>query len=407
VTGFGGLALPLAALIILGDYAVGERPPMLIRFAGQTLLERCIRQLNRAGANHIVLLVSAVPADVVGVVDKMAREGVSIDLARDAADAADRIHPDETLLIVDGPMILAQSWYDRLRDADRDTVITVARSALPSGAEDRFERIDGADHWLGLARIDGALLRIISAELGDWALGPTLLRKALQSGVARLAYDGTQEALASVRPLSITDVMVAHDVPRSDGPKVDGWFTTFVQRMGMSRLARFIAWQNISFSVVEYAAMLLFSLVIVLALYAYSGLAALFYVAGAYTRQLAHHSAVLAIGGPSIGRALRWGAVASFLAIPASMAWFYDGGFGAFGHYVLALWMISAWLLLRQARAHRGVTSPWHSDAAGLAFILAIGSFTGFPLIGMGVVIVLLIVEHALHQNMQSRFPAE
>jgi hypothetical protein len=163
----------------------------------------------------------------------------------------------------------------------------------------------------------------------------------------------------------------------------------------MPRLARLLAWRNISYSVVEYLSILLFLIAFTLALYGNPAFAALTYLIATSAWHLARHCAALAVGGRSIAQALGWAAVGTFLAIPVSMAWFDKGEFGSLAPFILAGWLISAWLLTCQARKDNMATPQGHYDAAGYALILAIGGFLGFALWAMGAVIAILVVEQA------------
>ncbi len=386
--------MPLAALIIVGDYGVGERPPLLMRIAGQTLLERMIRQLAAAGANHIVLLVTAVPADIVSVIDQLSREGLSIDLARGAADAADRIHPDETLLFIDGPLVLAQGWFERVRDQPGDTLVTV-----PKAAGERFERIDAQDHWLGLGRIEGGTLRAISAELGDWALGPTLLRKAIQQGATRLPFDGDATRLIAVRPETLEELAVAQSVLVE--PHVQqtpgGWFAKAFDRAGGARIAQLLAKRNIAFQTLEFAGLALFLLSLLACFFGMTGWAVVALLFGAMTWQTAQIIRTIAIGGKSLARGIAYASDAALLALPVMSA--LQFGFVITIPALLAAWVLVQWLLMRQLRGIWPQALGWTNDNAGLALIFGLGWGINMLAAAMGVIIMLLIIEHALRQH--------
>ncbi len=394
--------MPLAALIIVGDYGVGERPPLLMRLAGQTLLERMIRQLAAAGANHIVLLVSAVPADIVSVIDQLSREGLSIDLARGAGDAADRIHPDETLLFVDGPLVIAQSWFERVRDQAGETLVTV-----PKAAGDRFERIDAQEHWLGFGRVEGATLRAISAELGDWALGPTLLRKAIQQGAARLPFDGDLARMNSVRPetleeLAIVQSALAEPIAQRS-PK--GWFAKAFLRAGGVKLAQFLANRNIAFQTLEFAAIALFFTSLIATLFWNTGWAVILSILAAAATQVAKFIRAIAIGGKSLERGIAILSDTALVALPVMLGVRSIGtaGYSLTIPALLAAWLVVAWLLVRQSRGEQSLVLGWANDNAGLALIFGIG--WSIDLLGpaMGLMIALLIIEHALRQHFAAR----
>lgn len=397
--------MPLAALIIVGDYGVGERPPMLLRIAGQTLLERLIRQLAATGANHIVLLVSAVPADVVSVIDQLSRDGLSIDLARNASDAADRFHPDESLLVIDGPLVVGQHWFDLLRDQAGNTLVTV-----PKAAGDRFERIDAKDHWLGLSRIDGATLRAISSELGDWALGPTLLRKALQLGAARIPYDGGTDSLHAVRPETLSDLSIVQSAAaqQDDEAPSGGWFARTFDRCGGKHVARIIANKNIEFHMVEYTALGLFLAALLANFFNQPGWSVVSFLFGAIAGHVAKFIRRVAIGGNSIDRYVSISSEIAFLALPlmAAVRSTVDQQAAISGVPVvvlLAMWISAQWLLVKQSRAHWPRALLWSNDSAGLALIFGMGWMMNMLWPAMGLIIVLLLCEHGLRQHFAAR----
>jgi hypothetical protein len=397
--------LPLAALIIVGDYGVGERPPMLLRIAGQTLLERLIRQLAATGANHIVLLVSAVPADVVSVIDQLSGDGLSIDLARNASDAADRFHPDESLLVIDGPLVIGQHWFDFLRDQAGNTLVTV-----PKSAGDRFERIDAQDHWLGLGRIDGATLRAISSELGDWALGPTLLRKALQLGAARISYDGGTDSLHAVRPETLADLSIVQSVAAQQDVEAPsgGWFARSSDRFGGRQLARIVASKNIAFQLVEYTALILFIAALIANFFNQPGWSVVSILVGAIAVRIAQFIRRVAVGGTSVEQLVGILSEVAFIALPlmAAARSMADQGMEISGVPVIALlaiWITVQWLLVKQSRAHWPRALLWSNDSAGLTLIFGMGWMFNMLWAAMGLIIIMLFCEHALRQHFAGR----
>lgn len=151
-------------------------------FLGQTLIEYQVRQAAAAGARHVVVLVERVPSALVGAVDRLRRDGITVELARTVTDAADRIHPEERLLLIGDGIVARQDVIDK---AGRATALSVF--TLPDAAETmRFERIDAGARWAGVALVDGATLRRTVAMLGDWDLQSTLLRRVVQAEARRV-----------------------------------------------------------------------------------------------------------------------------------------------------------------------------------------------------------------------------
>ncbi len=153
----------------------------LLPVAGQMLIEHQARTMSAAGAGHIVVLVDQIPAELVAGFDRLRADGVNIEIARDARDAADRIHPDEQLFVLLGGVVTDLQLSKTMTGADDSVIFTV-----PDGIDAaRYELIDATDRWAGAALINGQILRDTVALLGDWTLAPTLLRTSLQTGAVR------------------------------------------------------------------------------------------------------------------------------------------------------------------------------------------------------------------------------
>lgn len=176
--------MALAALIAAygqGEDA-GEGLRAMLPLVGGTLLEQQVRLARRAGAAHVVVLVERMPAALTAAFDRLRRDGIAVDVARTPADAADRFHPEETLLVIADGCLAGEPLLARLAAAPVPSVVTV-----PDHKERQaFERIDALTRWGGLALTDGAQLRRTVAMLGEWDMLSTLLRRMLQEGAARI-----------------------------------------------------------------------------------------------------------------------------------------------------------------------------------------------------------------------------
>ena len=169
--------------------------------AGRTLIERQARLAAAAGASPIVIHVERMPVDLVAAIERLRRERLPIVVARTAEEAAEAVGPsDRVLLIADGAIADA-SQLARLAAIEGPAVLTVPDSAF----DDRYERIDAASRWGGLAVFDGALLRETAAMLRDWDLQSTLLRRALQAGARHVAAQGALGILDSRADLEILE----------------------------------------------------------------------------------------------------------------------------------------------------------------------------------------------------------
>lgn len=171
--------------------------------AGRTLVEHQARLATRAGAQLIVILVERLPATLAAAIDRLRRDGLRIEIARDAAAAADMIHPDEALLLFADGCVADAALVARVAGAPLPALLTVP----PDADADAFERIDATARWGGVALIDGTRLRRTAAMLGDWDLQSTLLRQAVQEGAARVPSAAEPHAL----------LVVANDLAALDG----------------------------------------------------------------------------------------------------------------------------------------------------------------------------------------------
>jgi hypothetical protein len=178
----------LAALI--AAYHDADGPDGALRatlpLAGRTVVERQARLAAASGADPIILLVERVPPALLAAIDRVRAEGISVAVARNAAEAAEAVDPKSQLLLIADGLVADESHIERLAAAGGAAILT-----LPDhGEDDRYERIDAESLWAGLALIEGRMLRDTAAMLGDWDLQSTLLRRAVQAGARQLAIRG-------------------------------------------------------------------------------------------------------------------------------------------------------------------------------------------------------------------------
>ena len=175
--------MALAALIAAvreaedGSGLIGTLP-----IAGRTLIERQARLAAQAGAVHVVLLVERLPGALTGAIDRLRRDGIAVDVARSAGDAADRFHPDERVLIFADGALAGAASIGRLAASVAPALLTIGEGGAPGA----FERIDASARWTGIAVVSGDMLRRTVAMLGDWDLHSTLLRRAVGASARRI-----------------------------------------------------------------------------------------------------------------------------------------------------------------------------------------------------------------------------
>lgn len=154
-----------------------------LNFAGNTLVEYQVRQAREAGAGQIMILVGAVTQPLSRAVDRLAAEGVPVKLVRDMVTLVREVPRDRDMLLVADGAIVAQRHYDMIAHTAGNAVLVAEDSRATAG----FERIDAAQRWAGLLRVDPELLFGTLDMLGDWDLELTLLRAAVQAGATRFA----------------------------------------------------------------------------------------------------------------------------------------------------------------------------------------------------------------------------
>ena len=74
---------------------------------GTDPVEFQIRRARAAGVGHAVIFTERVSSQLLATVDRLRGEGLSVDIARTVADAAEYIHPDEAVLMIAPDLIVA------------------------------------------------------------------------------------------------------------------------------------------------------------------------------------------------------------------------------------------------------------------------------------------------------------
>lgn len=189
--------MAVAALIAAYQEAEdgGEGLRALLPMAGRTLLEHQVRRAFAAGASHAVVLVERVPPALNAAIDRLRRDGIAVDIAREASDAADRFHPEEKVLLVADGLVAAPDCFEAMAAQTAPVLLVV--SDIEENAE--FERVDSHWRWAGLALTDVKTLSDTAAMLGEWDLQSTLMRRIVQAGARYVPVDGEGGAVAEAR----------------------------------------------------------------------------------------------------------------------------------------------------------------------------------------------------------------
>lgn len=195
----------LAGLIIAVADAEGETTLCAeLPIAGHSVIEHQARLLASVGVDHLVILVERLPAQLLAAIDRLKRDGLTVDIARGVNDAADRIQPHERFILVADSLIADRAVLERVSARTETVVLTLPDTPDNAG----WERIDAQARWAGLAIMDGSLLHRTAGMLGDWSLQSTLLRQAVQNGAAYVDADagagGTFLAIVDSRATAVT-----------------------------------------------------------------------------------------------------------------------------------------------------------------------------------------------------------
>ncbi|MDX3900181.1 MAG: hypothetical protein QHC40_06690 [Sphingobium sp.] len=153
-----------------------------LHFAGQSLVEYQARQASRAGADAVLILVSAVTPPLSQAIDRLSADGIAVTLIRDMVTLVREAPRDRDMLLVADGAAVAQSYFTAIAEQAGNALLVTddSRASAP------FERIDAGQRWAGLARVTPDLLFGTLDMIGDWDLELTLVRAAVQAGARRV-----------------------------------------------------------------------------------------------------------------------------------------------------------------------------------------------------------------------------
>ena len=368
--------MPLAALIIADEEQAASAPLVF----GLPVIEYQARLAQQAGANHIVIVTAQVAAGLVAALDRLRARGMNVALARTAREAADLVHPDETLILFDAGTIPRSSLLAQLAHGEGMRIAT-----FPLNPRHPERELIDADHaWAGLARIDGSIVRRTAEILGDWALAPTLLRFAVQAGATRERLeDGEASPVRNVRTAADAQA-VTGSIVAGDGEPVQGPLGA-VLGPSATLLAGQAGRIGVPPPVLELIGAGLLALSFGAALTGWT-LTALLTVPVAALIGLA----ALRLGSAALGQsryfgrfqiALLWAGRAALLAA-GYRAWADGWGWGS---GVIALWLV--WELVQRGEPK----SRLDPDEVSSTLIAGIGLAAGYPVAGLS-----LALAHAL-----------
>lgn len=201
-------ALPLTALLFAHHELTETRQPAgLLPLAGWTVVERQARLAARAGARHFIICADRASAELNAALARLRKDGLSVDVARNVAEAGDLIQADDQILM----------FAEGLVCDERIARQMVANAQAPSllirndDGDERYERIDATTRWAGLAILPGGMVREVSRRFGDWDLQSTLLRTAVQAHAEQRQWNDIPLYISDRR----RDVPLVLEMPQS------------------------------------------------------------------------------------------------------------------------------------------------------------------------------------------------
>jgi phosphatidylglycerophosphate synthase len=168
------------ALISLGDLspADGCGLPGLRTVGGIAIAERQARHAVKLGLD-VVVVAAALPERLA-----LRLEESGVRVAARAADAAAMLEGDSPVLVFQPGAVIDERLVAHMLQPGPPCRL-LAFGTPRAGAE----RIDSQALWAGLAVVPAELARDVLRGLGDWELGSTLLRAAVERGAARLMVE--------------------------------------------------------------------------------------------------------------------------------------------------------------------------------------------------------------------------
>jgi len=396
----GNSSVPLAALILAqGDSDVApSSQPLLLTLGGQTLLERLAYQATRMGAAHIILCAGALPGGMVSALDRLKARGLDIALARSPREAADKLHPDENVLVYANVVFVQDEALSRMVGSGVPEMLTLPE---PWG-RDRFERIDATDNWAGVATLPASLIRETVAMLGEWAFAPTLIRRAVQQGVTRTPLALRDEAETDeIAPIIQDDLSgTARAIARHADVVADG---VVERRALMPVLRRFAAWVSlkpVSSTMMAALALTLLAATVGLACVNQPIPAFALLIAASVTTLLTKLLGQTGVPEPkAMARLLDGRSLVLPIILISGAAYGFTGWKGQWATAIFALWLAVQMLITIHA-ARRGARLPhWRAGATGEALVLLVAYAAGWPIIGLVLILVHAVISQVWVQQ--------
>lgn len=372
-----GKRVALAAIIIADD----DDDSAAVAVLGRPAIEVTLGRAVALGARHVVVLTQRVPPSLLGAADRFRATGIGVDLARGIADAVERVHPDEALLIMPQHVFVPDTALRALLAAPSPALLVVARDDAPAPCE----LVDARHAATGHALTDGTELRAVVAAMGEWELGATLRRALVQRGATRVEIDAGEVAVVDPGRARVIGRTLLRNAEHPGNGIGEHWLVRPFARL----LASVIGESGLSDRHLAGAAIIT-SLAGAIA--ALAGLA----ITGLVLVLLA--SLLIGVAGP-IGRSIgfglhpRAGAIVNGMSATGQCAVTLRlaESSGQWGYLAMGVAVLVAVALGQTARlALPSRQRRWLADAPWCALLLGIGVAAGMPLVAL-----VLLAAHA------------
>jgi len=197
----------------------------LIEFGGQPLVEFQARIAIAAGADHILIQTDSVTTDLAQLVDRLTGERqASVALVRDMLSLSRGLAPADRILLIAENMLIPTEAVVALAGQPPPAMLALPSVPTTSG----FERIDAEAMWAGALLLPGEAVLATLDMLGEWDLGLTVLRRAVQMNAERimlppeLVMDGQLGALHSQQSADAALQVLADRETRAVAGEGDG-----------------------------------------------------------------------------------------------------------------------------------------------------------------------------------------
>lgn len=362
----------------------------MLPIAGQTLLEYQVRLARACGGNHIVVLVEQLPAVMLSVFDRLRADGIDVDIAREPRDAADRIHPEEHVLLFAPGFVGSRRLLESLIARATPTLVTVPDQP----AYGMFERVDATDRWSGLALLSGQLVRQTAAMIGDWSISSTLMRSALQSEAVRWRLEQPEDVtiVTDAAQAQAISTRLVRDFENCDqSPFVDIVAQPIANMLVPYLLAWAVPVELVALIPLIFAGMALFSAII--GWFTIGFLIFCFAVVIDRVSDAIMKISVRAEGGVDLFKYAK--SIVLYIML-IFLGWSLSRSAGDWVSLLLVGWASSI-LILRAAAIERA--PKWYSSVESAGVIVTLALLFGMPIAGL-----VAVVSHALAGQIVDRF---